>query len=368
MRFSCERDSILKEISIAQEIISSRNALSILSNVLLEAEDDSLLIRATDLKVSFETRIPVDVIEPGRTTTFCEKLSGILRTLPSGEIEFSEQEGERFIIAPRFKKIDFRLKTMSADKYPEIQQANQESFFQIPQAEFIEMVSQTIFAVSDDETRYFMNGVFFEKSEDRVLMVATDGKRLAYIRKEFGTPIPDFAGVIIPPKILALVKKLASGEGMISIAITDKHVFMDFDNQKISSALIEGTFPNYQRVIPESQEHRISVSRGELNEALKRVSLMVERSRRIYMDLSADQITLRSDESDLGTAREDIPCEYAGPETVIAMNFTYLSDPLRVIASDEISIQFTETTRAISINAIPEEDYFHIVMPMNLND
>lgn len=368
MRFSCERDSILKEISIAQEIISSRNALSILSNVLMEAEDDSLLIRATDLKVSFETRIPVEVSEPGRTTTFCEKLSGILRTLPSGEIEFSEQEGERFIIAPRFKKIDFRLKTMAADKYPEIQIADRDRFFQIPQKEFNEMISQTIFAVSDDETRYFMNGVFFEKSENTVLMVATDGKRLAYISKEFGTPVPDFSGVIIPPKILALVKKLSSGEGMISIAITEKHVFMEFDNQKISSALIEGTFPNYQRVIPESQEHSLTVSRGELNEALKRVSLMVERSRRIYMDLSPNLMTLRSDESDLGTAKEEIPCEYDGPETVIALNFTYLSDPLRVIEAEDIRLQFTETTRAISINAIPDQDFFHIVMPMNLND
>ncbi len=368
MKFSCERDSLLKEISIAQEIISSRNALSILSNVLLEVEGDSLLIRATDLKVSFETRIPVDVMEEGRTTTFCEKLSGILRTLPSGEIEFSEQEGDRFIIAPRFKKIDFRLKTMAAEKYPEIQQADSDRFFQLPQKEFNEMISQTIFAVSDDETRYFMNGVYFEKQDEKVLMVATDGKRLAYISKEFGTPVPDFSGVIIPPKILSLVKKLSSGEGMISLAITDKHVFMEFDNQKISSALIEGTFPNYQRVIPESQEHSLTVNRSELNEALRRVSLMVERSRRIYVDLTPGQITLRSDESDLGIGREDIPCEYDGPETVIAMNFTYLSDPLKVIEADEIQMQFTETTRAISINAVPQEDYFHIVMPMNLND
>lgn len=368
MRFSCERDSILKEISIAQEIISSRNALSILSNVLLEAEGDSLLIRATDLKVSFETRIPVDVLEAGKTTTFCEKLSGILKTLPSGEIEFSEQEGERFIIAPRFKKIDFRLKTMAADKYPEVQRADEDAFFEVPQKEFNEMISQTIFAVSDDETRYFMNGVYLENSEGKLLMVATDGKRLAYISKDTGTELPDFSPVIIPPKILSLVKKLSSGEGMLSMALTEKHVFMEFDNQKISSALIEGTFPNYQRVIPENQEHSLTVNRHELNEALRRVSLMVERSRRVYVELSENLMVLRSDESDLGTAREEIPCDFNGPETVIALNFTYLSDPLRVITADEILLQFTETTRAISINAVPEEDYFHIVMPMNLNE
>ena len=367
MKFSCARDIILKEISIAQEIISSRNSLSILSNVLLSASDGSLLIRATDLKVSFETRIPVDVKNNGSSTVFCDKLLGILRSLPEGEIEFELAEGEKFIIRPLFKKIDFRLKSISADKFPEIERAPVDSFFQIAQADLNEMISQTVFAVSDDETRYFMNGVYLEKSEEHLVMVATDGRRLSYISKIVGPDVPIFSGVIIPPKILNMVRKLSSGEGQMMIAINEKQVFFEFDNQKLSSALIEGQFPNYQRVIPESQRYTVTVERNELNEALKRVALLVEKSRRIYMNLATNSLTLLSEDGEIGIAKEEVACLYDGPEAKIALNFQYLSDPLKVISDSEISIQYTETAKAISIFPIPAKDYFHIVMPMQMD-
>ncbi len=368
MKFSCNRDDILKEISIALEIIASRNALSILSNVFLEASDNHLIIRATDLKIYFETTIPVEVHDSGKTTTICERLASILRTLPDGDIEFLELGDDHFVIVPKFKKIDFRLKTIPAEKYPEIPAVNEQEFFQISQNDFIEMITQTIFAVSDDQTRYFMNGVAFEKDGNSIVMVSTDGKRLAYIKKEFNETIPDFDQIIIPQKILGLVKKQTSGEGNISIAITEKNIFMKFDNQQISSSLIDGPFPKYRRVIPESQEHEIRVSRTELSEALRRVSLMVEKSKRIYMEISNNVLVLKSDVSDIGTAQEEIICTYDGPEMIIALNFVYLIDPLKVIQSDEVSIQFTEATKAISINAIPEKEFFHIIMPMNMNE
>jgi DNA polymerase-3 subunit beta len=366
MKFTCEREVILKEISIAQDIISSRNALSILSNVLLIAEGDSLLIKATDLKVSFESKIAVDVADEGTTTLFCDKLLGILRSLPPGDIEFESSENEQFVISPVFKSIDFRIKSISAEKYPEIQTAPEESYFSISQTELIEMIGQTVFAVSDDETRYFMNGVFLEKNDQELIMVATDGRRLSYISKKLDN-IPEFAGVIIPPKILNLVMKLASREGNLQIAITDKHVFIEFDQQKLSSALIEGQFPNYRRVIPDQQEQSFKVNRNELLDALKRVSLMVEKSRRIYMKIADQSLTLNSEESEIGVAREELPCSFSGPETTIALNFQYLSDPLRVIEGDEVQVEFSEVNRAISILPIPEKDYFHIVMPMQLD-
>lgn len=367
MKFSCPRDVILKEISIAQEIISSRNSLSILSNVLLDANDGTLLIRATDLKVSFETKIPVDVKQDGRSTVFCDKLLGILKALPEGEIEFEITDGDKFIIRPLFKKIDFRLKSIAADKFPEIETVASEHFFQIGQADLIEMIGQTVFAVSDDETRYFMNGVYFEKADEKLVMVATDGRRLSYIGKDIGNNIPSFSGVIIPPKILNLVRKLASGEGMIHMAITDKQVFFEFDNQKLSSALIEGQFPNYQRVIPESQAHTLVINKSDLNEALKRVALLVEKSRRVYLSLTAGSLTLMSEESEIGIGKEEILCDYNGPENKIALNFQYLADPLKVIDTEQVSFKYTEPVKAISILPTPEKDYFHIVMPMQLD-
>ena len=366
MRFSCDKNVILKEISVAQEIIASRNALSILSNVLLEADGDSLTIKATDLKVSFETRIPVVIEAPGNTTVFCDKLLGILRALPDGDVNFLQEEGDRLLITDG-KNINFQLHSISADKFPEIPETAEDAFFALPQKDFIDMIGQTIFAISDDETRYFMNGVFMEKGEDRLIMVATDGRRLSYISNAPEGQVPEFDGIIIPPKVLNLVRKLASGEGEINLAVADKILYARFDNQKITSTLIDGQFPNYTRVIPENQDYEVQVNRVELIDALRRVSLLAEqKSKRIYLSVTAGKLNLRSEESEIGVAEESIECRYDGPESSFALNHVYLSDPLKVMNDDEVSMKFTETNKAITLVSVPESSYFHIVMPMQM--
>ncbi|MFW6344616.1 MAG: DNA polymerase III subunit beta [Sediminispirochaetaceae bacterium] len=367
MKFTCEKSTLQKEISIAQEIISTRNALSILSNVLLVAEEGSVTIKATDLKVNFKTDIPADVAEEGDTTVFCDKLLGILRSLPEGDVEFELTDG-RVVIRPLFKKIDFQLKSIAGDKFPEFQELPDENFFEFTQKEFIEMIGQTIFAVSDDETRYFMNGVYLEKKDGGLSMVATDGRRLSYIEKVISGEIPDFEAVIVPPKILQLVRKLASGEGNVKVAVGEKSIFIRLGNQRISSSLIEGQFPNYKRVIPEQQDHFAEVNRATLEEALKRVSLLVEqKSRRIYVQLSEGTLTLFSEESEIGAAKEELDCSYMGESITIALNYLYLLEPLKIIEEDDVVIRFSEANKAITLLSKPEKDFFHIVMPMQLD-
>ncbi len=367
MKFTCEKSNITREISIAQEIISSKNALSILSNVLLEAENNTLSIKATDLKVGFETSIPVDISMPGSTTVYCDKFLSILRSLPDGDIEFELKDGKLYI-KPLFKKINFQLKSIASEQYPEMQKISDDSFFVMPQKDLIEMITQTVFAVSDDETRYFMNGVFMENSEGNLIMVATDGRRLSFIKKNTAGTVKPFSGVIIPPKVLLLISKLCSGEGSIQVAVTEKNIFFKFDNQKISSSLIEGQFPNYNRVIPDNQQYDITVRRDELVEAVKRVSLLVEnKSRRIFMNLASGIIELNSEESEIGVAKEEIECAFEGPETTIALNYSYLTDPLRVINNENVRIRFSEPNKAITVQPAEEADYFHIVMPMQLD-
>ena len=367
MKFTCDKHTILDEISIAQEIISSRNALSVLSNVFLEVNDNTLLIKATDLKVGFESKIPVEVKQPGSTTVFSDKFLSILRALPDGDVEF-EQVENNFIINPVFGSIDFKLKSIASDKFPELQQISGENFFNIAQKDLIEMISQTSFAVSDDETRYFMNGVYLENQENDLVMVATDGRRLSLIRKTFNKLDLSFSPVIIPPKVLHLVKKLCSGEGEVAMAVTDKHVFFEFDNQKLSSNLIEGQFPNYNRVIPEKQDNKILIEKEKLVEALKRVSLLVEqRSRRIYFNIQNNNLVLSSEESEIGIAKEEIPCKFEGPETTIALNYVYLSDPLKVIDDNNLVIEFSEANKAISLTPSGKAEYVHIIMPMQLD-
>lgn len=364
MRFSCDKNVILKEISVAQEIIAARNALSILSNVLLQTDGDSLTIRATDLKVSFETRIPVSTDTPGAATVFCDKLLGVLRTFPDGNVQFVQENDEPLLIT-NGSTININLHSISADKFPEIAVTRESDYFPLPQKDFMNMVSQTIFAVSDDETRYFMNGVYMLKSEDRLAMVATDGRRLSYIYNIPEHQLSEFEGIIIPPKVLNLILKLGSGEGEIRLAVADKTLFAVFDNQKITSTLIEGPFPNYSRVIPENQEYEIQVKRRELMDGLKRVSLLAEqKSKKIHLSVEGTKLTLRSEESDIGVAEESMECRFEGPPSTFGLNHLYLSEPLKAIEEDEICLKFTEVGRAITMVSVPEASYFHILMPM----
>jgi len=362
MRFTFERSILLKEIAMANEIIVSKNAISILSNIYFEAKDGNLTIKATDMKVNFETKVPVTVLENGSVTVYGDKFFGILNSVPDGEIEF-EQVDNKINIKTSAKKARFQLKSIASDKFPEFS-ANGKELFEIPIRDLKDMIEETIFAISDDETRYFMNGVYFEKTEDKFVMVATDGRRLAFINKNI-SGISDFPGIIIPPKILNIVLKRAGDEGMAGISITDKTIFIQFGSYKLSSVLIDGQFPNYRRVIPENQNRSFTVNRQEMLDALKRVSLLVEqKSHRLYLALSSGTVSIYCEENDIGNAREEIPCAYDGEEVTIALNYRYLEEPFKVMTAEEISVLFNDPNKTITIVPVPEKDYFHIVMPM----
>jgi DNA polymerase III subunit beta len=367
MKFTCSRDDILKEISVAQEVISSKNSLSVLSNVLLTASKGELKLQATDLKVGFETSIPIEISQEGATTAFCDKLLNILRSLPEGEVEMEQTDPAMLRIRPLSKKVDFQLRCIPSDKYPELAQAADNMYFDFPQKDFIEMVSRTVFAVSDDETRYFMNGIFLEKKEDNLVMVATDGRRLSFISRKIPVRMENMKGVILPPKILTIVNKLSSGEGALSLALTDKNVFITMGSTHLSSNLIEGQFPDYRRVIPDNQKYRAEVEKKALEEALKRVSLLVEqKSRKVVFSLSDGTLTIVSKESELGIATEELPCDYTGPEMSFAVNCLYMSEPLRQIGSEKVTLEFSDVNKAITLKPTPDEGYVNIIMPMQL--
>lgn len=373
MKFTFDRDAMINEIAIAQEIISTKSALSILSNVLFIAQDNSLTIKATDIKVNFETKIPVDVQEEGSTTVFCDKFMGILSSLPSGEIEFDlDKKKENRILAiirHSTKKIKFQLKCRSQDKFPEFASAENVPFFEIPSKEFKEMISQTCFAVSEDETRYFMNGVYFEKKGDDLVLVATDGRRLAYTSKTILQGISDFPSAIVHPKVLKIIAHHASDEGSVSVAIVDKMIFLKFANYEFSSSLLEGQFPNYQRVIPEKQTSSFKVNKADLVDALKRTTLMVDKKvGRIFMKAAPGVLTITCQESYLGDTNEEIPCEYNGDEITIAMNYLYVEEPLKEINTEKITFEFTESMKAVTLRPEPATNYFNIIMPMALDE
>ena len=352
MKFTFDRDSMIKEISIAQEIISTKNVDSILSNVLLIAENNSLIIKATDIKVNFETKIPIMIEEEGTTTIFCDKFMSILSSLPSGEIEFI-QDDIKVAIKPISKKVKFDLKSMASDKFPDFSSTENVPYFDIPADQFKEMINQTIFAISDDETRYFMNGVYFEKKDEMFNMVSTDGRRLAFISKPLCQGISDFNSVIVPPKILNIVLKRAPSEGTISVAIVEKMIYIKFGNYNFSSVLLDGQFPNYSRVIPENQQFSFELEKKDLSEALKRVALLVDqKARRVYFDLTPGRLLITSQESKIGTAKEEIPCRYDGEPITMAMNYMYIDEPIKVMDSERIKFEFTEAIRPKELDQV----------------
>ena len=363
MKFTCNKEVLLKEISIAQEIIASKNAISILSNIYLETGDNSLKIKATDMKVNFQTEVPVNVIEQGSTIVYGDKFQGIISSFPHNEIEFSQNDTTAVIKPTSLKKPEYKLKIISSDRYPEFPVSNA-PFFEMPIKDFREMIQQSVFAVSDDETRYFMNGVYLEKEKGKINMVATDGRRMAFVSKECEKNINDFQSVIIPTKILNTVLKRSGDEGLVGISINDKSIYINFASYKFSSVLIEGSFPNYKKVIPDNQEFSLIVKREEMINALRRVSLMVEKSKRIYLGIYPGRMSVYSEESEIGTVEDEIPCQYDGEELTIALNYRYLDEPFKVMTDDEIRLRFNSAVKAITIEPVPAKDFFHIVMPM----
>ncbi len=371
MKFIFDKDAMIKEIAIAQEIISTKQAADIRSNVALSASNNTLTIKATDSKVNFETQIPVQIQEEGSTTIYCDKFMGILTSLPEGDIEFNQEtgsEGEQVIsvlIKPVAKKIKFQIKTMSTDKFPDFSSADNVPYFDVPSKDIKEMITQTVFAVSDDVTRLFMNGVFFEKKGEELRLVATDGRRLSYESKSILAGVADFPSIIIPPKILNIISKKAPEEGNISIAVVDKMIFFKFGTYKFGSILLEGQIPNYERVIPEHQEHSFQVQKNDLVDALKRVALMVDKKAgRLFFNISDGVLKITSHQSEMGSADEEIPCEYAGQNYVLALNYRYVEEPLKVMNSDRITFEFTEEMKQVTMRPEPAADYFHIIMPM----
>jgi len=175
-------------------------------------------------------------------------------------------------------------------------------------------------------------------------------------------------GVILPPKILTIVKKLSSGEGSLSLALTDKNVFVRMGATHLSSNLIDGQFPDYRRVIPDAQKYRALVEKQALEDALRRVSLLVEqKSRKVVFSLAAGALTVFSKESELGVATEELPCEYEGPEMSFAVNCLYMSEPLRELSGENVLLEFSDVNKAITLKPVPEDGYTNVIMPMQLD-
>ena len=364
MKFICSCDSIKQEIEYALNFSSQRNSLAITSNVLLENNNDMLTIKATDQKMGYISSIPVQTVVPGKTTVFCDKLLAILKTLPNTDIEFNEEDRKLTIKPIDGSHINVNLKTTDSSKYPDLVEVDDSLYFSLTQKDFNDMVDKTSFAVGEDSTRFFLTGVYIEKKEDKLAMVATDGRRLAFCHRAFEQEIPDFIPVIIPVRFLQLVKSISTNEGVFSLAITPANIFAKIGNRVIYSNLISGNYPNYARVIPKELKYDCKMKVDDMEKA---ISLIVEsKSKRIFVDLNPDGVMVSGENNDYGDSKQIIQCEYTGPEAKISFNYNLLLTPIKKIDCEYFKISYNTPSQAMVIFPEPEKDYLYVLMPMQV--
>ena len=362
MKFVFDKEILVNEISVAQKIIATKNNATVLSNVYLEALDDVLMIKAADTSGTFQTKIPVETVEKGSAIVFCDKFMKILASIPDGEAEFSLQEKDT-VVKSLMTKLKYKLKCMSTDKYPDFVSVDEKSFFSVPAKDFKEMVKKTSFAVSVESERYFMTGVFFEKKDNKLVLVATDGRRLSFSAKEV-PGLVDFTSVIVPPKVLNIVIEKLSDEGSVDIAIAEKTIFFKYGNCIFSTNLIDGPFPNYSRVIPASHTGEFVISKKEIDKAVKHISVMTDKVQKILLGVNSGVCSISSVSEEFGEAKEEIDCQYTGEEFTFAINYKYLADFLKVALDEDIIFEFTDELKAVVLKQKSSENDMYIIMPM----
>lgn len=369
MIFTFDKNTLVKEITTAQEIVSTKNALSILSNILLTAKDGKLFIRATDTKIELKTSVPVEIEEEGEATVLCDKFASVLKSLPDGDAKFELMESDHMTVAKVAsvaKRVKYQLNCTAKDKFPEEMKNEDLTFINVPSKDFKRMILQTAYAVSTDVTRYFMSGVYVEGKENMLVMTATDGRRLSHTEKDILLPRTEFKSAIVPPKILSVVSKHASNEGNIAFAVTDRLIFFKFGNYELSSSLVDGEYPNYRHVIPEKQSFKAVLPLNELVSAIKRISVMTDKNGKIYFEIKNGSMSVSSSSADYGKASEEIPCEYEGADIMIALRCQHVIESLDVSGSEKIVFEFTDTLKACTLHALNDDKYFNVVMPMSL--
>ena len=365
MKFICSCETLKREIGYAINFTSKRNALSISSNVLLENNNNVLTIKSTDTKNGFIGSIEVETIIPGSTTVICEKLLDVLKNISSDlTLEISEENDKLSIRNNAESRFLVNIRTISSDKYPELLTIEDDEFFTIGQHDFFSMIDKTLFAVSHDEARYFLTGVYMEKKDDKLVMVATDGKRLACSKKAIEHDIPTFNPVILPPAFLANLKSIGSGDGVLSLAIRNGYVFANIEGHMIYSLLITGNYPAYERVIPKSFENRCIADTSDMLNAINLISVMIEmKSKKIYFEINNQGIMVSGEDND-GDSKNIIHCQYDGPETKLCFNYNFLQDAVKKIDGKNFALCFNNASSAIGILAEPEDDNIFIIMPM----
>jgi DNA polymerase-3 subunit beta len=368
MEIKAKRGDLLATLYWTQNIVERRNTIPILANVLIAAQKKEIYMTATDLEVGVRGNVEGEVTREGTVTVNAKKLYEIIREVPDEQVQLKRLENEWVEI--RSGKSVFKIVGMDAREFPQFPNFDGKQLSSTPSATIRGMIERTIFAVSTDETRYSLNGVFVEQGEGgKVRMVATDGHRLSFDERELGS-LGLTKGVILPRKGLSELRKLleSNDEGVVSIGFRENMALVTKDKVELFMRLIDGDFPDYTKVIPKGNPNLAKMEHDELLQALRRVSIISsERYKGIKMDFSSGRISLSANNPDLGEAVEEIDAEYQGKPISIGFNARYLLDVLGVLSGEaEIDIELKDELSPSIIRKSGDEGYLYVLMPMRL--
>jgi DNA polymerase-3 subunit beta len=375
MELVVRKTDLLRELQLFQGIVERKNTIPILANVLIEAGGDEVKFLATDLEVGLRSKCSASVAKGGSLTLPAKKLYEIIKALPETDVRIEEDRNGVKVAADRF---DSRMQTLPREDFPTLPEATGTYSATLPRDVLRQMVAKTQFAITGEDTRYFLNGALFILRPDSMSLVSTDGHRLALITvprerpkgKGKAAAEDDEVRVILPRKtLLELGRLLAEGEGDIHYERGENHLFFDIGGRLLISRMIDGQFPAFERVIPKSNDKRVEFDRDRLTSAVKRVALLSnERSRAVKFQIDSGRVEIASSSPEFGEAKEVLIVDYAGPAVTICFNAQYVLDFLAVAETDGVSLEFKDEMSQAVMKPLNAEgyDYTYVIMPMRV--
>ncbi len=369
MKITIPKQEMLDAVSKVKTVVSLKSALPILSHILIEAKDNQLRLAATDLKVSIEYTVDCDVEEPGTMTVAAQRIASILSELPEADITLEMKENK--VILLKCGKIETRLFSMSADEFPPIRQFENIEPLILKQGLMKKMFSKTSFAICNDQARYNLTGLLFEIAEGKITTVATDGRRMSLYQRKQETTYSGDVRVIIPGKMVNELERLLGEDENVEIFIDETQAGFKFGALHMVTSLIEGTFPNYDMVVPKKHDKEAYASTASFMESVRRTRTMTnDKFNSVRFLLDNNVMTLRVVTPEVGEYEEEIPIEYDGERIEIAFNPDFVADVLRHIEGEKVCLQLKDAMSPGMIRPgkenSEEENYINVVMPIRI--
>ena len=366
MKFTVDRETLLKPLQQVIGVVERRQTLPVLGNLLMVAGNDGLVITATDLEVEIQSRVGIEIDEPGEITLPARKLVDICKALPEGaRIQFSITDQKAQI---RSGKSRFTLATLPAADFPLVETIKGDCSFTIPQNRLKELIERTQFSMAQQDVRYYLNGLMLEISNGLLRGVATDGHRLALCDMPVDIRVSETRQVIVPRKgIQELLRLLESNDELVQVDVGSNHIGISNADIRFSSKLVDGRFPDYDRVVPKGGDKLVLADRELLRQALSRTSILSnEKYRGIRLNLETNIIKIQAHNPEQEEADEEFEVDYAGAGLEIGFNVTYLLDVLSSVRSDHVEITLSDSNSSCLMREPGTEQYRYVVMPMRL--